>query len=53
MIRRDIIIATNYDAFEYFQLGHFFLTLLLKVVDNFVSVEGAMNFWDAFIVVAH
>ena len=53
MIRRDIIIATNYDAFEYFQLGHFFLTLLLKVVDNFVSVEGVMNFWDAFIVVAH
>ena len=53
MIRRDIIIATNYDAFEYFQLGHFFLTPLLKVVDNFVSVEGVMNFWDAFIVVAH
>ena len=54
MIRRDIItIATNYDAFEYFQLDHFFVNLLLMVVDNFVSIEGAMNFWDPGVAVAH
>ena len=51
-IRRDIIIVANYDAFEYFQLGHFFVNLLLMVVDNFVSVEDAKNFCHFIVSVA-
>ena len=40
-IRRDTaiaIIAANYDAFEYYRLGRFFVNLLLMVAANIVSV---------------